>query len=119
MRKTLFIVLAILISVAFVASADAAAKTKSMKLTGDVVSNDGKQMVVKGPSGEQTFDVSGVKNVDKYKQGDNVTINYKEQDGKMTAAKIKKNTLMKGKPSKETKETAPKEGTEKPSGTAK
>lgn len=93
MKKVLVIVLTVLIGVAFVTTGFAATKAmkeKPVKVTGEVVKNDGKEMVVKGPKGEETFDVSGVKNVDKYKEGDKVTISYKEKDGKLTASSISK-----------------------------
>ncbi len=104
MKKALPLILAVLFVLACVATGFAAEKAgvqKSVKLTGEVVKNDGKEMVVKGPSGEQTFRVSGVKNVTKYKPGDQVTISYKEKDGRLTASSISKPT-MKGKEKEET-----------------
>jgi Cu/Ag efflux protein CusF len=134
MKRALLIVLAMVISVAFVTAAfaqapaekpagttekapaaekkapAAKAKTeKSVSLKGEVVKNDGKEMTVKGPKGEEKFDVSGVKNADKYKEGDKVTISYKEKDGKLTASSIKK-PVIKGK----TEKKEVKEKTEKP-----
>ncbi len=109
MRRGLIMVLAVLITFALVAAVSAATKAKSeksVKLSGDVVKNDGKEMVVKGPKGEETFDVSGVKNVDKYKEGDKVNISYKEKDGKLVASSIRK-PIIKGKTEKkETKQSA-------------
>ncbi len=103
MQRTLLIALAVVFSVAFVTTGFAAqaGMEKSVKLTGEVVKNDGKEMVVKGPSGEQAFNVSGVKDVDKYKTGDQVTISYKEKDGKLTASSISK-VMIKGKEKEET-----------------
>lgn len=103
MKKTLLIALAVVFSVAFVGTgfAEQTGMEKSVKLTGEVVKNDGKEMVVKGPSGEQTFNVSGVKNVDKYKIGDQVTIKYTEKDGRLTAGSISKE-IIKGKEKEET-----------------
>ncbi len=104
MKKALPVVLAMLCVFAFVATVFAAEKAgvqKSVKLTGEVVKNDGKEMVVKGPSGEQTFKVGGVKNVTKYKPGDQVTISYKEKDGQLTASSISK-SMIKGKEKEET-----------------
>jgi hypothetical protein len=103
MKKVLVIALTVLIGVAFVTTGFAATKAtkeKSVKLKGEVVKNDGKEMVVKGPKGEEKFDVSGVKNVDKYKEGDTVTISYKEKDGMLKASSISK-SMMKGKMEKE------------------
>jgi Cu/Ag efflux protein CusF len=128
MKRTTMIVLALLMSLAFVTSvfaqaapekpagekaapaekkAPAAKATKSVKLTGEVTKIDaaGKTMAVKGPKGEETFDVSGVKDIDKYKEGDKVTISYKKEDGKLVAASIKK-PMIKGKGEK--KETTEK-----------
>ena len=104
MKKTLPVMLAVMFVLVFVATGFAAEKAgmqKSVKLTGEVVKNDGKEMVVKGPSGEQTFKVAGVKNVTKYKPGDQVTISYKEKDGKLTASSISK-SMIKGKEKEET-----------------
>lgn len=93
MRKTLLIIAVVLLGIAFISSADAATREKSMKVTGDIVSNDGRQMVVRGdPSGDQAFDVSGVKDIQSYRPGDNVTIEYKEKDGEIKESRIKKNT---------------------------
>lgn len=132
MKKALMIVLAVLISVAFVTTVFAQAPaapaapaekapapekpakaktTKSMKLTGEVakIDKEAKTMTVKGPKGEETFDVAGVKNLDKYKEGEKVIVSYREKDGKMVASSVKK-PWIKGK--KEKKEV--KEKTEKP-----
>lgn len=106
MKRALIVVVAVLIGVAFLSPAFAATKEKQVSLTGDVMKNDGKMMTVKGPSGEQVFDVSGVKKVDKYKEGDQVTIKYTEKGGKITVSSISKK-MIKGKPKKETEETAP------------
>jgi hypothetical protein len=93
MRKTLLIIVVVLLGIAFISSADAVTREKSMKVTGDIVSNDGRQMVVRGgPSGDQAFDVSGVKDIQSYRPGDNVTIEYKEKDGEIKESRIKKNT---------------------------
>lgn len=93
MRKTLLIIVVVLFGIVFISNADAVTKEKSMKVTGDIVSNDGREMVVRGgPSGDQAFDVSGVKDIQSYRPGDNVTIKYKEKDGKIKEAKIRKNT---------------------------
>jgi hypothetical protein len=109
MKRALAIALAGLIIVAFITTTGfaqtKAATTKSVTLTGQVVSNDGKMMTVKGPTGNQDFDVSGVKNVTKYKEGDQVMIKYMEKDGKMVASSISK-PIMKGKMKKETTTTS-------------
>ncbi len=76
-KKSLSIVLVALSVLLFVAAAFAASKgsvQKSVRLSGEVVKNDGEEMVVKGPSGEQTFKVTGVSNASRYKPGDRVTI---------------------------------------------
>lgn len=106
MKKLLLIVLALVMSVAFVTTVFAQATTekapaaekkspavkseKSVTLKGDVVKNDGKEMTIKGPTGEENFNVSGVKDANKFKEGDKVEVTYKEKDGKLTASKIKK-----------------------------
>lgn len=105
MSKALTITLAVLIAVAFASSGFAAMSEKSVKITGQVMKNDGKEMVVKTPSGEETFEVTGVKNVNKYRPGDDVNISYTEKDGRMTASSISK-PLMHGKMKEETKESA-------------
>ncbi len=90
MRKTLLIIVAVLIGIAFVSTTDAVTMEKSMKMTGNIVSNDGRQIVVRGgPSGDQAFDMSGAKNIQSYRPGDKVTIEYKEKDGKIKESKIK------------------------------
>lgn len=104
MRRSLPVVLAVLFVLAWVGAGFTAEMEKSVKITGDVVKNDGKMMVLKGPDGEKTFDVSGVKNVKKYKPGDQVTISYTEKDGTYTAGSVSKDTF-KGKKKKEMKET--------------
>lgn len=104
MKRSLLVVLAVLFALAWVSAGFAAEMEKSVKITGDVVSNDGKTMVLKGPDGNKTFDVSGVKKADKYKPGDQVTISYKEKDGTLTAGKISKE-MFKGKEKKGVKET--------------
>jgi hypothetical protein len=113
MKRALLIVLAVAVTFSFISTGFAATRKatmeKSVKITGDVVKNDGKEMVVKGPKGEQKFDVSGVKNVDKYKEGDEVTISYKEKDGQLTASSISE-SMMKGNKAKEEKS----ETTERP-----
>jgi hypothetical protein len=93
MWKTLPIIMVVLLGIAFISNADAVTKEKSMKVTGEIVSNDGRQMVVRGgPSSDQAFDVSAVKDIQSYRPGDNVTIEYKEKDGKIKESRIKKNT---------------------------
>ena len=101
MKRALLVVLAVLIGMSLVTTVFAATKTKSVTLTGNVVSNDGKQMTVKGPKAEQNFDVSGVKNADKYNVGDQVVIGYTEKDGVLMAASIRK-AIIKGKTEKKT-----------------
>lgn len=111
MKKTLLIVLAVLISVAFVTTVFAQqapktekpaaapekapapekpAKEKAMHFKGEFVSADAaaKTIVVKGKDGEKTFDVSGVKKMAEFKAGEKVVVMYTEKDGKMMASKV-------------------------------
>lgn len=119
MKRILFFVFAVLISVAFIStsfaqtteksgttekaekksSATKAKTEKAVSVTGEVVKNDGKRLTLKAPEGEKQFNVSGVKNAKKYKEGETVIIKYKEKNGKLTASSIKK-PLFKGKTSK-------------------
>ncbi len=119
MKKALMIVLAILISVAFVttvlaqdkkapaaatdkpaAATDKPVKEKAVekakkagvkKFAGDFVSADdaAKTIVVKGES-EMTFDVSKVKKMAKFAAGDKVNVVYTEADGKNVAKAVTK-----------------------------
>lgn len=97
MWKTLPIIVVVLLGIAFISNADAVTKQKSIKVTGEIVSNDGRQMVVRGgPSGDQAFDVSAVQDIQSYRPGDNVTIEYKEKDGKIKESRIRNNTKKAG-----------------------
>jgi hypothetical protein len=118
MKKALLLVLAFVVSIAFVTAAGAQApagspekpavadtkevkaetpKADKMRARGEVVSVDAtaKTMVVKGKKGEMTFDVAGAKFGKKYaledaKAGDKVVVSYKEIDGKMVAKYVGK-----------------------------
>jgi len=139
MKKALMIVLAILISVAFVTTvlaqdkkAPAAATDKPAvatdkpvkekvvekakkagvkKFAGEFVSADdaAKTIVVKGET-EMTFDVSKVKKMAKFAAGDKVNVVYTEADGKNVAKAVAKAGAVKAK----VKEKKEKKAEEKP-----
>ena len=121
MKKSLMIVLAILISVAFVTTViaqekkaekpagstekpavatdkPAQEKAPAKKFTGEFVSMDEatKTVLVKGET-EMAFDVSKVKKMAKFSAGDKVNVVYKEQDGKKWATTITKAAVAKAK----------------------
>ena len=66
-------------------------KSKGMMFQGEVTNMDtaAKTMTVKGKKGEMTFDVSGAKMKGEAKDGDKVTVKYTEKDGKMMASSVK------------------------------
>jgi len=144
MKKALMIVLAILISVAFVTTVlaqekkaaapdkpavatdkpvkekavDKAKKAGAKKFAGDFVSMDeaAKTIVVKGET-EMTFDVSKVKKMAKFAAGDKVNVVYVEKDGKNWAKAVAKaGAVKKAKEKKEKKEDKP--AAEKPAAPA-
>ncbi len=111
MKKTLVIVLSLLISAALVTTvfaqekkaepakpAAAAQKApKALHYAGAVASIDSaaKMIAVKGKKAEMKFDVAGAKwkgykAMDEVKAGDKVTVTYMEKDGKMVAALVAK-----------------------------
>ena len=114
MKRTLLIVLSLIISAALVTTVfaqekkaepakpaatalKAAAKSKALYYAGTVASMDSaaKLVVVKGKKGEMTFDVAdakwkGYKAMDEAKAGDKVAVKYVEKDGKMVAALVTK-----------------------------
>lgn len=130
MKKVLMIVLALVISVAFVttvfaqapkaaapdkpaaekaapAKASKPAKAKTMKVTGEVVkiSEEEGIVVVKGKKGDEIYDIKDVKwaaykNAKEVKTGEIVVISYIDKDGKKVATAVSK-----GKP---VKKAAPK-----------
>jgi hypothetical protein len=125
MKKGLLIVLSLVISFAFVtavfaqppatdkAASDKAVamdkaapekKAKTHQFTGEVTAADmaAKTITLKSKKGEETFDVSGVKEADKIKTGEKVTVKYQEMDGKKMAKSVKM--------AKEKKATMKKEG---------
>lgn len=116
MKRALMIALAVTVSLAFAGAgiaADAAKSTpdtskstaegaksttdmspmkaKMRTMTGEVTNVDmsAKTIAVKGKKGEETFDVSNVKNADSVKTGEKVTVSYSEQEGKMVAKSVK------------------------------
>jgi Cu/Ag efflux protein CusF len=143
MKKALMIALAVLISVAFVATvfaqapakpadkpagsdkapaaekkADKKEKPKTFKGEVTKVDTTGKTITVKGTKGEETFDVSKVKNAEKFKEGNKVTVNYSEKNGKNVAKSAKMATDKKAAP-KEKPEKAPGKSEAKPGEPAK
>jgi hypothetical protein len=115
MKKVSMFLLAVIISVAFVATVFAqgtpekkettttttatpekketttkTVKSKGMMFQGEVTTMDAaaKTMTVKGKKGEMTFDVSGAKMKGEAKAGDKVTVKYVEKDGKMMASSV-------------------------------
>ncbi len=132
MKRVFVIVLAAFISVAFVTAGFAQApaekapaaekkaekKEKTMVFKGDVTAVDAaaKTITVKGAKGEETFDVSGVKNADKIKAGDKVTVRYAEKDGKKVAKSVQVASAKKAakkEKKEEKKEAAPAEPAKK------
>ena len=107
MKKALLIVLAVLISVAFVTTvfaqekkaepkkdAPAAAEAKkeapkAEEFKGDFVSADAKAktLVAKDEKGEVTFNVNKIA---KFAAGDKIVVKYTEKDGKKVASSVKK-----------------------------
>lgn len=148
MKKALMIVLAILITVAFVttvmaqdkkaatdkpaAATDKPVKEKVVekakkagvkKFAGDFVSMDeaAKTIVVKGET-EMTFDVSKVKKMAKFAAGDKVNVVYTEADGKNVAKAVTKAKVAKEKKEKKEKKAEEKKDekpAEKPAAPAK
>jgi osmotically-inducible protein OsmY len=108
MKKVLMIVMALMISVAFVAMVMAqdkpAAKAKSMSWAGVVVSVDtaAKTVVAKNKKGEMTFDVSAAKfaknlTVEDLKAGDKIAVKYEAKDGTNMATGVTKAQAVKSK----------------------
>jgi len=118
MKKIIMVVLAALISVAFVTTVFAGAKPadkpvaaasekspapekkaapKSKTFKGEFVSMDAaaRTIVVKDEKGEMTFDIAGVKKVAEFKAGDKVMVAYTEKDGKMVAKAVAKRAAKK------------------------
>lgn len=117
MKKVSMFALAVVISLAFVATVFAQAgtpekkettttttatpekketttkvtKSKAMMFQGEVTNMDtaAKMMTVKGKKGDMTFDVSGAKMKGEVKAGDKVNVKYTEKDGKMMASAVK------------------------------
>jgi uncharacterized alpha/beta hydrolase family protein len=118
MKKALFILVALLISAAFVTAVfaqsqsqasetkpaatvekKATAKPKTHAYWGTVASIDAaaKVLVVKTKKGEKTFEVAGskwrgYKSMDDVKAGQRVTVRYMEKEGKMVATIVTKHT---------------------------
>jgi Cu/Ag efflux protein CusF len=107
MKRTLLVLLVLLISAAFVTTVFAQTPSKQApatekapavhKLAGAVLAVDAaaKTVSVKGSKAEVTFDVAsakwaGYKAIDEVKAGDKVSVKYVEKDGKMVATHIAK-----------------------------
>jgi hyperosmotically inducible protein len=95
MKKVLMIVMALIISVAFVTTVMAKDKPKGKGWVGEVVSVDtaAKTVVAKNKKGEMTFDVSAAKfakNVafEDLKAGDKIAVKYKVKDGENMATSV-------------------------------
>ncbi|HEY3275220.1 MAG TPA: hypothetical protein VGJ94_01260 [Syntrophorhabdaceae bacterium] len=141
MKKVSIFVLALVMSLAFVATVFAQAgtpekkettttttttpekketitkvkKSKAMMFQGEVTTMDtaAKTMTVKGKKGDMTFDVSDATMKGEVKAGDKVTVKYMEKDGKMMASAVKMGKKMK------TTTTSTKEKTEETTAPAK
>ena len=99
MKKVLMIVMALIISVAFVTTVMAQDKPKGKSWVGEVVSVDtaAKTVVAKNKKGEMTFDVSAAKfakNVkfEDLKAGDKIAVKYETKDGKNMATGVSNGT---------------------------
>jgi Cu/Ag efflux protein CusF len=107
MKRTLLVLLVLLISAAFVTTVFAQTPAKQApatekapavhKLAGEVLAVDAaaKTLSVKGSKAEVKFDVAsakwaGYKAMDEVKAGDKVSVKYVEKDGKMVATHIAK-----------------------------
>ena len=107
MKRTLLVLLVLLISAAFVTTVFAQAPAKTApaaekapavhKMAGEVLAVDAaaKMLTVKGPKGEVKFNVAGAKwagykAMDEVKAGDKVSVQYVEKGGKMVATHIAK-----------------------------
>ncbi len=138
MKSVFVIVLAVFIGVAFMTTGFAQApapekkapekaaapekkaekKEKTMVFKGEVTAVDAaaKTITVKGAKGEETFDVAGVKNADKIKAGDKVTVRYAEKEGKKVAKSVQAASAKKAakkEKKEEKKEAAPAEPAKK------
>jgi ribosomal protein S1 len=122
MKKTIAIVLSLILMFAFTAVTFAAgkkaAKAKTATVTGEVTAVDAtaNTLTVKGKKGEVTITVDDKTKLPKgktladIKQGDNVTVKYSEVEGKNTAKSVAmKAAPMKKGEKKEKKEAAPME----------
>jgi len=112
MKKVLLIVMALIISVAFVTTVMAKDKPEGKRWTGEVVSVDAaaKTIVAKNENGEMTFDVSAAKfakdvNFEDLKAGDKIALKYVAKDGKNMATSVGKTTATKVKGKKSTHES--------------
>jgi membrane protein implicated in regulation of membrane protease activity len=104
MKRTLWVVLSLLFSVALVTAvfaqekkATQESKPKALHYYGTVANVDSaaKLLVVKGKKGEMKFDVAGAKwkgykAMDEVKAGERVRVRYVEKDGKMMAQLVYK-----------------------------
>jgi hyperosmotically inducible protein len=108
MKKVLMIVMALMISVAFVTTVMAKDKPRGKSWTGEVVSVDtsAKTVVAKNEQGEMTFDVSATKfakdaKLKDLKSGDKISIKYQTKDGKNMATGLAYATAVKADKSKQ------------------
>ncbi len=101
MKRKIMFILVILIGVAFVTtvfaqtpgigstggSPEKPAAPKALKTAGEFVSMDqtAKTMILKGKTGEMTFDLSKLKRIAEFRPGDKVMVVYTEKDGKLVA----------------------------------
>jgi len=104
MKKVLMIVMALIISVAFVTTVMAQDKPKGNGWVGTVVSVDtaAKKVVAKNKKGEMTFDVSAAKfaknvSFEDLKAGDRIVVKYQVKDGANMATRVAMATAKKGK----------------------
>jgi hypothetical protein len=111
LKRLLTIVLAIIISVAFVTTVFAQAKSTpaqtsekvpekkivSKTFKGELVNVDvaTKTITAKDAKGEMTFDVAGIKKMVELKAGEKIMVMYTEKDGKMVAKTVVKQAAKK------------------------
>ena len=112
MKNVLMIVMALMISVAFVTTVMAKNKPEGKRWTGEVVSIDaaGKTIVAKNKNGEKNFDVSAAKfakdvTFEDLKAGDKIALRYVAKDGKNMATSVARTTAKKEKGKKSTHES--------------
>ena len=112
MKNVLMIVMALMISVAFVTTVMAKDKPEGKRWTGEVVSVDAatKTIVAKNEKGEMTFDVSAAKfakdvTFEDLKAGGKIALRYVAKDGRNMATSVARTTAKKEKGKKSTHES--------------